>query len=163
SCSRGTVAQAIPRARHRAPGGGPGPGDGRRVCPRVGAGGAPVSSPRRRPRARGAARGLRHDELTVNFETYRFLIPRFWPDVAEEIAEAMDRLARGGTGAIIAVEGDIGLEEFISSGVPMEAKVSADLLTTIFTPYSPLHDGAVLVRGDRIIGAGCVLPLTQFK
>src|SRR2546421_10436563 len=39
----------------------------------------------------------------------------------------------------------------------------ADLLTTIFTPYSPLHDGAVLVRGDRIIGAGCVLPLAQFK
>ena len=83
--------------------------------------------------------------------------------VAEEIAEAMDRLARAGTGAIIAVEGDIGLEEFISSGVPMDAKVSADLVTTIFTPYSPLHDGAVLVRGDRIIGAGCVLPLTQFK
>src|SRR3989442_10636114 len=73
----------------------------------------------------------------------------------------MDRLSRGGTGAIIAVEGDIGLEEFISSGVPMEAKVSADLLTTIFTPYSPLHDGAVLVRGDRIIGAGCVLPRTS--
>jgi diadenylate cyclase len=83
--------------------------------------------------------------------------------VAEEIAEAMDRLSRAGTGAIVAVEGDIGLDEFISSGVPMEAKVSADLLTTIFTPYSPLHDGAVLIRGDRIIGAGCVLPLTQFK
>ncbi|MGH7567786.1 MAG: diadenylate cyclase CdaA [Gemmatimonadales bacterium] len=83
--------------------------------------------------------------------------------VAEEIAEALDRLSRAGTGALVAVEGDIGLEEFISSGVPMEAKVSADLLTTIFTPYSPLHDGAVLVRGDRIIGAGCVLPLTQFK
>lgn len=83
--------------------------------------------------------------------------------VAEEIAEAMDRLARGGTGAIIAVEGEIGLEEFITTGVPMEAKVSADLLTTIFTPYSPLHDGAVLIRGNQIIGAGCVLPLTQFK
>jgi len=82
--------------------------------------------------------------------------------VAEETAEALDRLSRAGTGAIIAVEGDIGLEEFISSGVPMDAKVSADLLVTIFTPYSPLHDGAVLVRGDRIIGAGCVLPLTQF-
>ncbi len=64
--------------------------------------------------------------------------------VAEEIAEALDRLSRAGTGAIIAVEGDIGLEEFITTGVPMEAKVSADLLTTIFTPYSPLHDGAVL-------------------
>ncbi len=83
--------------------------------------------------------------------------------VAEEIAEAMDRLSRAGTGAIICVEGDIGLEEFITTGVPMEAKVSADLLTTIFTPYSPLHDGAVLIRGDQIIGAGCVLPLTQFK
>ena len=83
--------------------------------------------------------------------------------VAEEIAEAVNRLARAGTGAIIAVEGDIGLDEFIASGVPMEAKISADLLATIFTPYSPLHDGAVLVRGDRIIGAGCVLPLTQFK
>ena len=83
--------------------------------------------------------------------------------VAEEIAEALDRLSRGSTGAIIAVEGDIGLEEFITTGVPMEAKVSADLLTTIFTPYSPLHDGAVLIRGDQIIGAGCVLPLTQFK
>jgi diadenylate cyclase len=83
--------------------------------------------------------------------------------VAEEIAEALDRLSRAGTGAIIAIEGDIGLEEFITTGVPMEAKVSADLLTTIFTPYSPLHDGAVLVRGDQIIGAGCVLPLTQFK
>ncbi len=83
--------------------------------------------------------------------------------VAEEIAEALDRLSRAGTGAILAVEGDIGLEEFITTGVPLEAKVSADLLTTIFTPYSPLHDGAVLIRGDQVIGAGCVLPLTQFK
>src|SRR3989441_7753826 len=79
--------------------------------------------------------------------------------VAEEMGEALDRLSRAGTGAIVAVEGDIGLEEFITTGVPMEAKVSADLLTTIFTPYSPLHDGAVLIRGDQIIGAGCVLPL----
>jgi diadenylate cyclase len=83
--------------------------------------------------------------------------------VAEEIAEALDRLARAGTGAIIAVEQDIALDELLPSGVPMEAKVSAPLLTTIFTPYSPLHDGAVLVRNDRIIGAGCVLPLTQYK
>jgi diadenylate cyclase len=83
--------------------------------------------------------------------------------VAEEIAEALDRLARAGTGAIIAVEHDVALDEFLPSGVPMEAKVSAALLTTIFTPYSPLHDGAVMVRGDQIIGAGCVVPLTQYK
>ena len=83
--------------------------------------------------------------------------------VAEEISEAMERLSRAGTGAIIAVEGDIELDEFITSGAPIEARVSADLLTTIFTPYSPLHDGAVLIRRDQIIGAGCVLPLTQYK
>lgn len=83
--------------------------------------------------------------------------------VADEIAEALDRLSRAGTGAIIAVEGDIELDEFIASGAPLDAAVSADLLTTIFTPYAPLHDGAVLIRSDRIIGAGCVLPLTQHK
>jgi diadenylate cyclase len=81
---------------------------------------------------------------------------------AEEIAEAVERLARTGTGAIIAVEQDTSLDHYVESGTPMQAAVSADLLTTIFTPYSPLHDGAVLIRGDQIIGAACVLPLTQF-
>ena len=82
--------------------------------------------------------------------------------VAEEVAEAADRLSRAGTGAIIAIEGEVGLGDYLESGTPITAKISADLLTTIFTPYSPLHDGAVLIRGDTIIGAGCILPLTQF-
>ena len=82
--------------------------------------------------------------------------------VAEEIAEAADRLSRAGTGAIIAVEGEVGLGDYLASGTPISAKVSADLVTTIFTPYSPLHDGAMMVRGDTIVGAGCILPLTQF-
>ncbi len=82
--------------------------------------------------------------------------------VAEEIAEAVDRLSRAGTGAIIAVEGEVGLGDYLASGTPLSAKVSADLVTTIFTPYSPLHDGALVVRGDTIVGAGCILPLTQF-
>jgi diadenylate cyclase len=82
--------------------------------------------------------------------------------VSEEIAEAVERLVRAGTGGIIAVEGDASLSDYLETGTEMNAAVSADLLTTIFTPYSPLHDGAVLVRGDQIIGAGCVLPLTQF-
>ena len=55
----------------------------------------------------------------------------------------------------------IGLGDFVESGSAMQAKVSADLLQTIFTPYSPLHAGAVVVRGDTIVGAGCILPLTQ--
>jgi diadenylate cyclase len=82
--------------------------------------------------------------------------------VADEIAEAVSRLARNGTGAIVVVERDVSLDHYIETGTVMRATVSADLLTTIFTPYSPLHDGAVIVRGDQMVGAGCVLPLTQF-
>ena len=83
--------------------------------------------------------------------------------VAEEIADAVERLSRSGIGAIIAVEREVGLGEYIQSGSEQQAKVSADLLTTIFTPYSPLHDGAVVVRGDTIVGAGCILPLSQTR
>ena len=82
-------------------------------------------------------------------------------EVADEIAEAIERLSRSGTGALIAIERENGLGDFVESGSAMQAKVSADLLQTIFTPYSPLHDGAVVVRGDTIVGAGCILPLTQ--
>ncbi len=82
--------------------------------------------------------------------------------VADEIAEAADRLARAGTGAIIAVEGEVSLDDYLETGTEMRAVVSGELLSTIFTPYSPLHDGAVVIRGDQIVGAGCVLPLTQF-
>lgn len=82
-------------------------------------------------------------------------------DVADEIADAVERLSQRGTGALIAVERESGLGDYVESGTPMDATLSADLLMTIFTPYSPLHDGAVIVRGDRIIGAGCILPLSQ--
>ena len=82
-------------------------------------------------------------------------------EVAEEIVEGVERLSRSGIGAIVAIERDVSLDPYLESGSPMEAKVSADLLTTIFTPYSPLHDGAVIVRGDTIVAAGCILPLSQ--
>jgi diadenylate cyclase len=82
-------------------------------------------------------------------------------EVAEEICDAVERLSRSGIGAIVAIEREVPLEPYAESGSPMEAKVSADLLATIFTPYSPLHDGAVLVRGDKIVAAGCILPLSQ--
>jgi diadenylate cyclase len=82
-------------------------------------------------------------------------------EVAEEIVDGVERLSRSGIGAIVAIERDMPLDQWAESGSPMEAKVSADLLLTIFTPYSPLHDGAVLVRGDLIIAAGCILPLSQ--
>ena len=82
-------------------------------------------------------------------------------NIEDEIADAVERLARSGIGGIVAVEREMSLADYIESGSAMEAKVSADLITTIFTPYSPMHDGAVLVRGDNIIGAGCILPLSQ--
>lgn len=83
-------------------------------------------------------------------------------EVAEVIVQAAGRLQRAKIGGIIAVEREIGLGEYIESGTEIHADVSAELLTTIFTPYSPLHDGAVVVQGDQLAAAGCILPLTQF-
>jgi diadenylate cyclase len=83
-------------------------------------------------------------------------------EVVEEIVKATERLSRAKIGGLIAVEREVGLGEYADRGTRFEADVSADLLATIFTPYSPLHDGAVIVRGDKIIAAGAPLPLTQF-
>jgi diadenylate cyclase len=83
-------------------------------------------------------------------------------EVAEEIAVAAEELARNQVGAIIAIEREVGLGEFVDTGTPLQARVSAPLLNTIFSPYSPLHDGAAIIRGDTIVAAGAILPLTQF-
>lgn len=88
--------------------------------------------------------------------------PSFSVATADAVAEALERLSRSGTGAIVAVEREVGLDEYVATGTPMDAEVSADLLTTVFSPYAPLHDGAVIIRGRRIIGAGAILPLTQY-
>ena len=84
-------------------------------------------------------------------------------EVVDEITDAVERLARSSTGAIIVVERDLGLGDYLETGTELNAKVSGDLLATIFTPYSPLHDGAVVIRGDTIVGAGCILPLSQAR
>jgi len=81
--------------------------------------------------------------------------------VADEVAKACERLSGLGIGGIIAIERQVRLDGFLGTGTELQARVSADLLVTIFTPYSPMHDGAVLIRGDTIIGAGCILPLSQ--
>ncbi len=83
-------------------------------------------------------------------------------EVADEIVEACERLARAKMGAIIAVERQVGLEEYAETGTRLQARVSADILVSIFLPYGPLHDGAVLIAGDTIVAAGVILPLTQF-
>lgn len=81
--------------------------------------------------------------------------------VIHEVILAVETLARERTGALIILEGDTGLEEHIESGERLDAGVSARLLMTVFFPGTSLHDGAVIIRGDRIVAAACVLPLTN--
>lgn len=81
--------------------------------------------------------------------------------IVDEITEAVEQLSRSGFGAIICIENEMGLEEYATTGRPVQAPVSAEMLTTIFTPQSPLHDGAVIIVGDSIKAAGAILPLSQ--
>ena len=81
-------------------------------------------------------------------------------EVADEILLALGQLAAEKTGALIVVERNIGLRTFIESGVNLDACISRDLLLAIFYPKAALHDGAVIVHGDRLMAAGCFLPLT---
>jgi len=80
---------------------------------------------------------------------------------ADELIEAITELSRLKRGAIVAIQRDVGLEEYAETGSPVGAPVSAEMLKTIFTPYTPLHDGAVIINGGRIVTAGAILPLTQ--
>jgi diadenylate cyclase len=82
--------------------------------------------------------------------------------VVEELVEGVERLARAKIGGIIAIQRDVGLDEYADTGTRIYARVSADIIVSIFAPFGPLHDGAVLVSGDTLIAAGVILPLTQF-
>jgi diadenylate cyclase len=81
--------------------------------------------------------------------------------VATEVARAAAALSAEGHGALIVIERETGLEQIAESGVMIHGDLTADLLRTIFSPKSPLHDGAVIVRGSRIVAAGAVLPLGE--
>jgi diadenylate cyclase len=78
----------------------------------------------------------------------------------EEIVLAATTLASRKIGALIVVERDIGLRNYAESGIALDAVLTYDLLVTIFSPHTPLHDGAVIVQRSRVIAAGCFLPLT---
>jgi diadenylate cyclase len=79
----------------------------------------------------------------------------------DDIVLAANLFSQNQTGALIVIEREIGLRTYIESGVPLDAKLSYDLLATIFRPSAPLHDGAAIIRGDRIAAAACFLPLSM--
>jgi uncharacterized protein (TIGR00159 family) len=81
--------------------------------------------------------------------------------LADTVAAAAQRLAERRFGALLVIERSTPLGEFASSGVSMDALLSADLLLNIFWPNSPLHDGAVIIHGDRLVAAAVVLPLSR--
>src|SRR6266852_8244185 len=78
----------------------------------------------------------------------------------DDIVMAAEYFSQNRIGALMVVERQAGLRTYIESGIPLDAKLSYDLLVAIFRPGSPLHDGAVIVEGSRVAAAGCFLPLT---
>ena len=94
--------------------------------------------------------------------------PFLWPvesenqlEMVDEVARAATQLARNKIGALMVIERDTGLKNFMDTGSKIEARVRAEILYSIFLEDSPLHDGAVIITGDRIASAGCFLPLSK--
>ena len=86
-------------------------------------------------------------------------------DDARNLVNAIDRavmkLSSEKTGALLVFERDMGLKEFTMKGIQLDALISAELLGNVFVPNTPLHDGAAIFRGSRLVAAGCMLPLTD--
>ena len=82
-------------------------------------------------------------------------------DVYDDVVLAANLFSQNQTGALIVIEREIGLRTYIESGVALDARLSYDLLATVFRPSAPLHDGAVIVQRDRIAAAACFLPLSM--
>jgi diadenylate cyclase len=81
--------------------------------------------------------------------------------VLGEVVRAAESLAQRRHGALIVMERNVGLRNFVETGTRLDARVSAELLVTVFSPGSPLHDGAVIIREDTLIAASCILPLSS--
>jgi diadenylate cyclase len=81
----------------------------------------------------------------------------------DRVRRAATQLARLGYGALIVLERDTGLQDVIDTGIPLRAEISVELLTGIFVPGAPLHDGAVIVSGNTVVAAGCTLTLSESR
>lgn len=81
--------------------------------------------------------------------------------IIEEICQAAFQLAQQRIGALIVLERETGLKNYVEAGSPLDARVSTDLIVSIFHPTSPIHDGAIIIRNSRVSSAGCLLPISR--
>ncbi len=81
--------------------------------------------------------------------------------VLGEVVRGVETLSERRQGALVVIERNVGLRNFVETGTRLDAKVSAELLVTLFSPNSPLHDGAIILREDTVVSAGCILPLSS--
>ena len=107
------------------------------------------------PELRNALAQIGHNKLFRLFFRYEK------SKTLDELVRAAVRLSQMRYGGLLIIEREIGLKDLIETGKALNAEVSADLLVTIFTPYTPLHDGAAIVQGDYLVAVACTLPLTQ--
>lgn len=94
------------------------------------------------------------------YRIFRYFVKEEYP-IADKLADAAGALARDYVGALIAIQRELALTPYIETGVRIDGEVSGGLIRTIFTPRSPLHDGAVIISKGRLTAAACQLPLSQ--
>jgi diadenylate cyclase len=101
--------------------------------------------------------------LTVlgRYQVMRYLGRERHDPIADKLADASEAMSRERIGALIAIQREVPLATYVETGEPLDAEISAALLRTLFTPNSPLHDGAVMLCGGRVAAAACQLPLGQ--
>lgn len=87
--------------------------------------------------------------------------PEVLIQVTEELVRCTQVLSKNRIGALMAIERETGVQEFVETGIKIDGVVSSEFLVNIFIPNTPLHDGAVIIRGDRVAAAGCFLPLSE--
>ncbi len=107
------------------------------------------------PEIRRALTQLGHNRLI------RRILKVEHPRAIDQVTEAASLLASRGEGALIVLERNTGLKTYAATGKLINSDITAELLATIFTPGSPLHDGAAIIRGNQVIAASCILPLTS--
>jgi diadenylate cyclase len=107
------------------------------------------------PELRNALAQIGHNKLFRLFFRYEK------GKTIDELVKASVRLSELRYGALLVIEGEIGLKNLQETGKSVNAEVSSDLVVTIFTPYTPLHDGAAMIQGDYLVAVACTLPLSQ--